>query len=210
MSIEPLYVIGAGGHGKVVLDVLACTARRPVVLCDDDQRRTGQVVLGHRVMSRDTVTIKAGNAFHPAIGDGSIRQSVSASLLKAGAVLTSVVHPQAAISAYSSIGNGSFIAAQAVISSDARLGAGVIVNHGAIVDHDCIVGDFAHVAPNATLGGGAEIGTLALIGAGATVLPGVRVGAGAIIAAGATIVQNVAPGETVIFALTRKTKGLCS
>lgn len=204
MPIEPLYLIGAGGHAKVVLDALASMNHRPVRLCDHDPRRVGQIVLGHTVETVPVVGAQRGLSFHVAIGDGHARRSTHSTLIEAGATPASVVHSAAVVAASATIGVGSFVAAQAVVAPDARVGNGVIVNHGAIVDHDCVVGDFSHVAPNATLGGGVRIGTAVMIGAGATILPGVRIGEGSIIAAGATIVGDVAPGETVIFTLTRK------
>ncbi|MBN2974415.1 NeuD/PglB/VioB family sugar acetyltransferase [Roseomonas aeriglobus] len=204
MPIEPLLVIGAGGHSKVVLDALALTTPRAVRLCDDDPRCVGQVVMNTVVEARPAIATQRGIPFHIAIGNALHRRSLQKALVEAGAIPTSVIHPAAVVSASAAIGAGSFVAARAVIAPDTGVGDSVIVNHGAIIDHDCEVGDFSHIAPNSTLCGGVRIGVAVLIGAGATILPGVHIGDAAIIAAGATIVRDVAPNEKVIFALARK------
>ena len=48
MLFRELCVIGAGGHGKVVIDALT-GASRSFVLCDNDEDRVGSFVLGHEV-----------------------------------------------------------------------------------------------------------------------------------------------------------------
>lgn len=203
MPIESLWIIGAGGHGKVVADTLAM-AKRPFQLCDEDEERIGSNILGFEVARLPKRGDFTGKAFHVAIGQNEVRRSLQSSLQATGAVPTTVSHSRAAIAFSAEVGDGTFLAAHSVIGPSAHLGRGIIVNHGAVVDHDCRIDDFCHIAPNATLGGGVEIGSLCLIGAGATVLPGIHIGDGATIAAGATIVRDVPPGETVIFALNRK------
>ncbi|WOK35109.1 acetyltransferase [Sphingomonas sp. C3-2] len=205
MPTERLYIVGAGGHAKVVLDALTLSVpQRAVIVVDEDEQRTGQLILGHTVLHYPLPETLGGRDFHLAIGHAATRNRMHKILVAVGARAVTIRHPAASIAASALIGDGCFIAAQSVVAPSARVGAHVIANHGAIIDHDCEVGDFCHIAPNATLGGGAIIGASVLIGAGATILPGVRIGDGATIAAGATIVRDVAPGETVIFAMVRK------
>ena len=203
MLFRELCVIGAGGHGKVVIDALT-GASRSFVLCDNDEDRVGSFVLGHEVRRPPEVGDFIGRPFHVAIGQGEMRRSLHETLQAGGGLPTKVSHTRATITASANVGDGSFLAAHSIVGPSVSLGAGVVVNHGAVVDHDCHVGDFSHIAPNATLGGNVEIGALCLVGAGATVLPGVRIGEGAKIAAGSTIYRNVAAGETVIFDLKEK------
>lgn len=203
MPSSELWVIGAGGHGKVVADALA-VASQYFILCDSDVDRIGSIVLGREVRRQPEVGDFIGRPFHVAIGRGDIRRSLHEVLQKGGGLPCTVSHTRATIAASALVGGGCFLAAHSIVGPSASLGVGVIVNHGAVVDHDCSVGDFSHIAPNATLGGNVCIGALCLVGAGATILPGVRIGEGAKIAAGATIFRNVAAGETVIFELKEK------
>lgn len=195
MPINALILIGSGGHAKVVLEIAMLSKQfSSIRILDSDARRDGEEVLGVLVeapLRRGTPPF----AFHIAIGDASIRSRIWQGLLDEGGAPTTLIHPDACVSAHAKIGNGSVVGAKAIVAPGARIGCGCIVNHGAIIDHDCAVGDFAHVAPNATLGGGATVGRESLIGAGATILPGLDVGAKAIIAAGSVVTCNVPDHE---------------
>lgn len=204
MCTEPLFVIGAGGHAKVVLDALPLGEAGSIILVDDDPARVGELIMGHRIVGPAAEVDISARPFHVAIGANASRRRLQLAYAAARARPHSIVHPGACVARDTVIGDGSFVAAQSVIAPAARVGMGVIINHGAVVDHDCVVGNFAHIAPNATLGGGVRVGDDVLIGAGATILPGRRIGDGAIVAAGATIARDVDAGDVVIFAQKRK------
>jgi sugar O-acyltransferase (sialic acid O-acetyltransferase NeuD family) len=197
MPINPLYIIGAGGHGKVVLDSLISSGfdQSRIYFCDDDKARAGSNILGVQVRSLAETFATPGAFFHVSIGNNGVRESVYHRLTAMGGVAHRVIHPHATVSCHAMIGEGCFIAAQGVVAPSARLGRGSIVNHGAIVDHDCLVAEFVHIAPRVALGGGVSVGRAVFIGAGATVLPGLSVGSGAIIGAGAVVIDNVNENE---------------
>lgn len=190
-----IYIIGAGGHAKVVIDALLAggvdIARLRVA--DNDLARRGSMLLGVAVQAPAVQPVMAGALFHVAIGDCAVRARIHAELCALGAVPLTVFHPASVVSPHAMVGDAVFVAARAVIGPSARLANGVIVNHGAVVDHDCQVGAFSHLAPNATLGGAVTIGEQVLVGAGANILPGKRVGDNAIIGAGAVVLGHVPP-----------------
>lgn len=193
------YVVGAGGHARVVMDacMLDPAIGAPLRFADDDARFKGVSVLGCPVDVPIADVVRAGDRYHVAIGINHVRETIHARLLSLGAQPVSVVHPRACVSAHSQIGAGSFVAACAIVAPGAELEIGVIVNHAAVIDHDCVVGRFCHVAPSASLGGNVRLGHRVLVGAGARVLPGLTVGDGAVIGAGAVVVQDVPAGVVV-------------
>ena len=198
MPTDRIYVVGAGGHARVVLDALQAGGTDPaqLVVTDGDPAKHGARMLGVPVQCPAVGPAMAGAQFHVAIGDGALRARLHAELMALGARPLRVVHPRAVVSPHATLGEAVMIAACAVIGPGALVGDGAIVNHGAVVDHDCTVGAFAHIAPNATLGGGVTVGAGALIGAGANLLPGVSVGQQATIGAGAAVRGNVTVGQT--------------
>lgn len=200
MPTELIYLLGAGGHAKVVLDALFENDfdMRMVRVQDDDIRYLGKNLLGFDINNPAIINEMAGRRFHLALGSCTARQTLFDRLEAMGAHAMTIVHRSASVSRYARIGDGSFVAARSILAPSAQLGKSVIVNHGAIVDHDCVVGDFSHIAPNATLAGGVHIGMGVLIGAGANILPGVRIGSGSIIGAGAVVIANVEAGETQV------------
>ena len=187
-------VLGAGGHGKVVLATLLERGERVEAVLDDDLGLSdGSSILG--------IPIRGPIAGHPAteapailaIGGNADRRRLASQLPYAWRAL---VHPHAHVHPSARLGEGAFVAAGAVIQPDAILGAHAIVNTGATIDHDCVIGDFAHVAPGANLAGEVEIGAGALVGVGAAVAPGVEIGDWAVLGAGAAAVRDIAAGAT--------------
>ena len=199
MHTDGCVIIGAGGHGKVVLDAyLRARPGATVELRDDAPEKSGMHVLGVRVTVPLGPIAHLGAPCHVAIGDNGRRRGLGVTILDAGLALISIIHPEASVSADASIGRGAFIAARAVVAPSAVVEDGVIVNHGAVVDHDCRVGAWSHVAPGSVLGGGVTIGRACLIGSGAVVLPGLTIGDESVVGAGAIVTRSVPAGVTVI------------
>lgn len=196
MHTDLIFLIGAGGHCKVVIDALsrAGTPRARLRVRDESVAATGRDMLGCTVGMFAAADEVRGHAFHLAIGAAQARQRLHAELVATGGVPLSIAHPLACVSPDARLGAGVFVAAFGVVAPAVQVGCSVIVNHGAIVDHDCWIGDFCHIAPNATLGGGVRVGQGAMVGAGAVVLPGLSIGEGAVIGGGAVVTRNVPAG----------------
>jgi sugar O-acyltransferase (sialic acid O-acetyltransferase NeuD family) len=196
---EKIFVYGAGGHAKVVIDIIEREGIYDVTfLLDDDLSLKGTTVYGHRVLGgRGELPDAEVRRGIVAIGSNKARRAVSAWLAGEGVELVSALHPSAQLARGVTVGSGSVVMAGAVINSDAAIGCDVIINTAATVDHDCQVGDGAHIAPGVTLCGNVTIGSGAFVCAGATVIPNVTIGRGALVGAGATVIGDVAAGITV-------------
>lgn len=190
-----LFIFGAGGHGKVVLDALYAISHS-VVLFDNAPDKVGSMLLKNIIQA--VPEDFSGMHGHVAIGDNQVRRRLVSEVCAVGARLLTVLHPNSVVSASAEVGDGCFIAASAVVGPDAVLAEGCIVNHGAVVDHDARVGRYCHIAPNAALGGQVVVGDEVLIGSGAVILPGVRVGNGAKIGSGAVVTRDVNAGQIMV------------
>lgn len=198
MLTDVIHVLGAGGHGHVVVDALLKLGYSPrAILVRDDRRELhGSTVQGCSIESPAIPESALRGQVHAAVGEASLRQSLLERSGQPAERWLAVVHPRASVSASASVGPAAMVAAQAVVGPCTQLHAGAIVNHGAVVDHDCDVGPYAHIAPCASLGGGVRVGARALIGAGARVLPGLHIGDDAVIGAGAVVLTDVPGGQT--------------
>ncbi len=190
MATDMIHLIGAGGHGRVVIDALIAGGVDPAVIVVRDAR-TGLTILGSPVATPEIINGMAGEQFHVAVGSTSIRAQLQVAALAIGARPLNIVHPAAVISSQAKLGDGMLAAANSVIAPGSSIGQGTIVNHGAVVDHDCRIGDFCHIAPNATLGGEVAIGNRVMIGAGATILPGLTIADDVTIGAGAVVTCSI-------------------
>jgi UDP-perosamine 4-acetyltransferase len=197
--------LGAGGHAKVVIEILRRMGSVSIEgLLDPDPRLLGKQVLGVPVIGADDLLagLAAGGLDSVFIGLGSVagprpRQRLWDLARGLGLEVVAAIDPSAVISPSVRIGAGSTVMACAVINADARLGDNVIVNTSAIVEHDCCLGDHVHVATAARLASTVQVDHGAHIGAGATVLQRLSIGAGAIIGAGAVVIRDVPDGAVV-------------
>jgi len=206
-----VLVIGAGGHGQVVADLLRAATRAgdPLEFAgylddrieqNDDpspsprELRAGGPVLGPIsalwTIPHDGVVV--------AIGDNDARARIAERLRAAGERLAIARHPTAILSDRVCIGDGTMVCAGVIVCVGTSLGRGVILNTGCTVDHDSRIGDYAHVAPGVRIGGDVSIGERAFIGIGAVILPRVTIGRGAIVGAGAVVTRDVPPAVTVV------------
>ena len=197
ITVKRVVILGAGGHGQVVADILLATQRAghvvvPVGFLDDNTALHGSSFLGLPVLgSMNALTSLDAEAVVVAVGDNARRQSLFAQASSAGMTLANAIHPSAVIAPDVHLGRGVMVCAGAIVNTGSIIGDGVILNTACSVDHHNRIGDFAHVAPGSHLGGGVSIGEGALIGIGCVVLPGTAVGDWAVVGAGSTVIRAV-------------------
>ena len=197
-------IIGAGGHGKVVLDVLRSGGQyRPVGFVDADPRLAGTTVGGLPVLGgvhqlSRLVGPHRVVAAVIAIGDNRARTGYAEAVTAAGLRLGTAVHPAAVVAESAVLGRNVVVAAGAIVCAEARVGDHAIINTGATVDHECEIGVGVHVCPGAHLAGRVRVDAGAVIGLGANVIQCLRIGAGATVGAGAVVVRDVPAGATVM------------
>lgn len=193
-----MYLYGASGHAKVIIEILELINIQVTGLFDDNPEITG--LLDYKVRRFNPDLLKQESLII-SIGDNATRKKVAE--LFDDSIFIQAIHPSAVISKRASIGNGTVVMANATINSEAKIGSHVIINTCASIDHDCIIGDYAHISPNATLAGNVTIGEGAWIGAGAVIIPGVKVGKWSVVGAGAVVLKNVQDEATVVGNPTR-------
>ena len=200
---ERFVIWGAGGHGRVIRDVLLACGDEVVGFIDRDHP-AGDITLPDGVrLSVVTEDVLDGDRlpFHATalalgVGDNTAR------LARLGSTVDKFncparIHPAVTIGSGVHLGRGSVVMAGTVINAGAIVGGAVIINSRAIIEHDCRVDDGVHLSPGAILCGGVRVGRGAWIGAGATVIPNLTIGAGAVVGAGSTVIADVPDGARV-------------
>jgi UDP-perosamine 4-acetyltransferase len=192
MSELPVVILGAGGHARVVIDVLLLRGVRVACLADRNAALAGSAVRGVRVVAEDGFTAQHGpKAVRLANGVASTQTTAARRDLylrykQQGYAFATLVHPSAVVAGDVVLGDGVQVMAGAVVQPGVALGENALVNTRASVDHDCRIAEHAHIAPGAVLCGAVRVGAGAHVGAGALVIQNVSIGAGALIAAGSS------------------------
>ena len=211
--MDDVVIIGAGGHGKVVLDVLQAQGKYRVAgFLDANASLAESYVCGVPVLGQINALPrlrrqKIRRAII-AIGDNKARLAQVSDVDAAGMDLVTAVHPTAFVSPRAKLGRGVVVAPQASVVTEAVVGDLVIVNTGAVVDHECVLGDGAHVCPGAALAGRVRVGRGAFIGIGANVIQCRTVGDFAVIGAGAVVIDDVRDGAKMVGVPARQIRGM--
>ncbi|KKO54973.1 acetyltransferase [Paenibacillus sp. DMB20] len=187
-------VFGAGGHAKVVVEILRSRSETILGVMDDHSEEkvwNGLPVLGGANRIYELKVRYPDALFLVAIGDNSTRMSIVAQLDKAGIRYGTAVHPSAVVASDAALGEGTVVMPMAVINSAAEIGNHVIINTAATVDHDCRIANFTHISPGVNLAGGVKVGEAAHIGIGAALIPGVTVGADTIVGAASCVIRDL-------------------
>lgn len=202
---QAVFIIGAGGHGKVVCDVLVAGGHRVVGWIDDAPARRGRMVCGYPVLgSRKQLPAllrrwgRSRPQFMVAIGDNRQRGRIFDELVRRTLRPATAVHPSAAIASSARLGRGVLVCAGAVVNPDARISDNVIINTSASVDHDNRLERDVHLSPGAHTGGHVRLGRGVHLGLGAVVLPDRSVGAYTIVGAGAVVDQDLPAGVVAV------------
>lgn len=191
MEKQQLFIYGASGHSKVIVEIAEQLSYSIAGLLDANPAIKN--LLGYPVSTSDD---SAGKAFWIiGIGNNGIRKKIS--LAEARSYI-SLVHLAANLSKRATIGEGTVVMAGVSINADVCVGKHCIINTNASIDHDCEIADYVHVSPNAALAGNVTVGEGTHIGIGASIIQGLKIGRWCTIGAGAVIIHDVPDGATVV------------
>lgn len=201
-------IIGAGGHGKVVLDILSAGRKyTPIGFLDADPALAGNSVAGLGVLGSVNLLPKLREqkirCVIIAIGDSRSRLSYAQAALDHGFELINAIHPDSYIAPSAKLGRNIVVAAGAVIATEAVVHDSCIINTNSVVEHECEIAAGAHIAPGALLAGRVKVESSAFIGLGAKVIQCLTIGSGSIVGAGSVVIRDVPAGVTVVGAPAR-------
>ncbi|BFH70281.1 MAG: acetyltransferase [Paenibacillus dendritiformis] len=186
-------VIGAGGHAKVIIDILRADPAVDLVGCtsaDGSGCVAGVPVLGDDSILPELYAQGVHQAF-VAIGDNRIRWKMARTAANIGYTLINAISRHAYISPSASLGSGIAIMPGAVVNAEARIRDFAIINTGASVDHESVIGEACHIAPGSHLSGNVRVGEGSFLGTGTQVIDGTAVGAWSVLGAGAVVVRDI-------------------
>ena len=200
---QAVAILGAGGHAKVVIDVVERSGGHTIAgVFDDDESKWGSEILGHRVLGDIGEFLLSWRSRYPqvviGIGSNRVRQTLNRRLEEAACMLMTAVHQWAVVARDVELAKGTVIMALGAVNPGCRVGACGVINTSASIDHDCVLGECVFIAPGARVGGNVRVGDLSFVGIGASVIPGCTLGRNVTVGAGAVVIGDVPDNVTVV------------
>jgi sugar O-acyltransferase (sialic acid O-acetyltransferase NeuD family) len=207
----PLVIVGAGGFGRELLELVRdINARKPTFeflgFLDDGVTRADLLErLRAPLLGPSSRLAETGADYVIGIGAPEPRRRIFEMARSRGCRAATLVHPAATIGSDVQLGGGVVVAAGARLTTHVVVGRHAHVNLNCTIGHDVVIEDFVTVFGGVHLGGGCVIEADVTLGSGCVILPNVRVGRGAVVGAGAVVVRDVEPDTTVVTPCARPT-----
>ena len=200
---KKVVIIGAGGHGRVVSDIVVACGDTGIGFLDDSNTTNDKAnVIGKSAEAEKYCD--GETELFVAIGNGKVREKIMNSM--PNAKWYTAVHPSAVISPSASVGEGTCVMPNAVINNSTIIGKGCIINTCASVDHDGVIGDYVHISCGARLAGTVTVGNCTWVGVGSTISNNVSVCSNLMIGAGAVVVKDITEEGTYVGVPAKKIK----
>ncbi len=189
--MKDVIIVGAGGHAKVVADIIIKSGDKLIGFLDDNIECGSSILEDYKVLGKTELIASKeyeNTYFIIGIGDNFVRKSFYENYR---VKYYTAIHPTAVIGKGVSIGEGSCVMAKACINAGAFVGVCSIVNTNAVIEHDDRIRNFVHISPSATICGSVDIGDLTHIGAHATVRNNVVISEEVVVGMSATVVDDI-------------------
>ncbi len=196
--MENIVIIGASGHGSMILDCIERQGRYNVVGFVDSFKEKGTEQNGYEILGRelDLPGLMVKYDLHGAIlaiGNNWTRKSVADRIgdIAPGLDFVTAVHPSALIGKDVKIGKGSVIMPGAIVNANSRIADFCILNTNSSLGHDGSMEKFSSIASGVCTGGNLILGSFSAISLGANTIESITVGEHSIIGAGSLVVKDV-------------------
>jgi sugar O-acyltransferase (sialic acid O-acetyltransferase NeuD family) len=208
---QRLAIVGGGGFGREVLDVVEAINAQPNVkdgesfsvvgFLDDGQPELGLLEdygLGHLGPINRLAGLPADVGYVIAIGSVEVRRRIDEYGQTLGRNSPVLLHPTVSVGRKVEFGPGTVVCAHASITNHIRLGRHVHVNLNSTIGHDTEIGNYVTISPLVALSGGVTVGDSVFLGTGSTINQGLTLSRGAVVGAGAAVIRDVAENSTVV------------
>lgn len=200
--MKKIVLIGAGGHCKVIMDIINSSLKYEIVGITDKSYPSSEALYGVNIIGSDDILeqiydegVEYAFICVGAMRNIHLRNNLYKRLKDIGYKLPVLIHSKAVVSEHSILGEGTCVMAGAIVNSGAKVGNNSIINTGAIVEHDSIVGNNSHICPGAVLAGNVVIGDNCEIGIGSSIIQGIKIGENTSIGAGSVVIRDVDKGS---------------
>lgn len=204
--IKKVVIIGAGGFGREILDVIeACNQKKltyePVGFIVDAQYGSpGTLVNDIPILGGFDWLEKNSRKVSVicSVGAPHLRYKIIQRANEIGCEYISLIHPSVIMTRWVKIGNGVVITAGCILTNQIQIGNHVHINLDCTLGHDVIMQEFAALAPGVHVSGNVVIKQGCYVGTGANILQKLNLCEWSIIGSGSTITKDVPANTTVV------------
>ena len=196
--MEKIVLVGAGGHCKVIIDIIKSVGEYDIIGVTDTTFRGQKLVLDIPIIGDDSILKKlyndgVKNAFVciGALQNIKLRDKIYNKLKDIGFNIPVLIHKDAIVSSYASIAAGTCVMPGAIINPGVFIEENCIINTGVVIEHDCKIQRNTHISPKACIAGAVKVGHDTHVGMGSCIIQALHIGNNVIIGAGAVVINNV-------------------
>jgi sugar O-acyltransferase (sialic acid O-acetyltransferase NeuD family) len=191
-----IYIIGAGGFGREVLNIYIDLGREEEVAgflmenCDKPGAKINEKPL-HDINLLNNIEMSKVKLIC-AIGT-PLRKRLIENTKTKGYNYDSVIHPSVIKSRWVTFGEGTIICAGNIFTNQIEVGDYSIVNLSCTIGHDVEIGKYTTISPGVNISGSVTIGNECFIGTGVSIIEKITIGNQSYIGAGSVVVNDIPP-----------------
>lgn len=193
--MNPLILVGGGGHCKSVIEAAESTGYNILGVLDLSEN-VGKRILSATVIGTDddipyyvdkaSFVVTVGFITNP-----QTRIRLFNSIKEVGGHLATVIASTAYVSKYATIGEGTVVLHQAFVNADAQIGKNVILNTATNIEHDTVIGDHCHISTGTMVNGACKIGDRCFIGSQSVLAHCISIGDDIIVSGGSFVRKTI-------------------
>jgi sugar O-acyltransferase (sialic acid O-acetyltransferase NeuD family) len=195
--MKRVIIVGAGGHSKVLIDIIQKEAKYELVGLIDDYFEVGSKIIGLEIIGTmknfdEVIKINDIQGGIIALGDNYKRSVYEKNIetICPDFNFINCIHPSAIIGENVVLGYGNTITAGSIINPKSTVENHCLINTNSSLDHDCLMSNYSSLAPNVTTGGNVKIGEYSAIGIGTNVFHKITIGKNCIIGGGSLVTKD--------------------
>lgn len=199
-----VFALGVGHSTPVLIEIAEACGYHIAGLYHYNEERTGEIDHGYKILGsfKDLLCGDLeGKSFLLTMGENEIRENIYNELVKKGASIPTIIHPNSIISKYSTISDSGVIIGPFVeIQADVQIGCDTIVRTGVVICHNTSIGKHCFIGPKGMVGAYTEVSDNVYFGQGALSISGKvpTIGKGSLIGARSLVSKEVPDNVIVV------------
>lgn len=189
-----IFILGAGGFGREVLNIFSDLNRNDDVLgfIEENCQREGKLINEKPIYDLSKLNDFDVDEVKLVCAIGTpLRKKIIEKTKKMGFKYETIIHPSVIMSKWIQLGEGCIICAGNILTNQIKLGNFTILNLACTIGHDVNIKDYTTLSPGVHISGNVDIGNECFIGTGAVTVEKIKIGNSSFIGAGAVVSKDI-------------------